>query len=174
MEEKWKDILGYEGLYQISNLGRVKSLERTDSLNRIVEEKILKPRKDKGGYLMVNLSKDGKLKTFKVHRLVALHFLPNPNNYTEVNHIDENKENNAVSNLEWCDRKYNINYGTALKRSAEKQSKQVIQYDLEGNEIARFPSTIEIERQYGFSHRHIGKCCLGKYKTAYHYKWQYA
>ena len=103
--EVWKDVKDYEGLYQISDKGRVKSLW-------FGKEKILKPGRDTCGYLQVNLSKNGEKKTYQVHRLVAKSFLPNPDNLSEVNHKDENKENNIVENLEFCDRKYNINYGT--------------------------------------------------------------
>ena len=108
--EIWKDIDGYEN-YQISNLGRVKS-KRYWLYNRYVyKDKILKPSKTKAGYLQVILCKDGKTKNFFVHKLVANHFLKNDNNYKEINHKDENKENNNVDNLEWCNHKYNMNYG---------------------------------------------------------------
>lgn len=110
--EIWKDIDGYEGLYQVSNLGRVKSL----NYNHTNQEKILRQIKTKGGYVIINLCKNGKSKNFLVHRLVANAFLENLNNLPQVNHIDENKENNVVSNLEFCDAKYNNNYGTAIQR----------------------------------------------------------
>lgn len=173
--EEWKDIEWYEGLYQVSNLGRVKSLH----YNHTNQERILKFGKNTNGYLNVSLCKEGKKKWLLVHRLVAFHFLPNPNNYQDVNHKDENKTNNCVNNLEWCSREYNCNYGTRNERVGEtntngKCSKQVIQYDLEGNEINRFPSTIEIERLFGFSCSSISKCCNGKLKTAYGYTWRYA
>ena len=115
MKEEWKDIKGYEGLYQVSNLGRVKSLGN----NKSKKEKILDPKPNMYGYKEVRLSKEGKRKPYKVHRLVAIYFIPNPNNYKEVNHKDEDKTNNHVSNLEWCDRKYNINYGTRNKKASD-------------------------------------------------------
>ena len=120
MKEIWKNIKGYEGLYQVSNLGRVKSLERKDNLGRKVNEKILKNRNATHGYIAVILSKDSNKKTYRVHRLVAEAFIPNPNKYLEVNHKDENKSNNRIDNLEWCDRKYNCNYGTFKERHSKR------------------------------------------------------
>lgn len=124
MQEIWKDIRDYEGLYQISNNGNVKSLGRwvnyKNKGKKWQEGKILKPLVKKGGYLHVGLWKNGKVKFFIVHRLVAQAFIPNPNNLPQVNHKDENKENNVVKNLEYCDAKYNSNYGTRNKRVAEK------------------------------------------------------
>ena len=110
--EIWKDIKGYEGLYQVSNMGRIKSL----NYRRTGEEGLLSGKPNSGGYLIVNLSKNKKRKSFYIHKLVAENFLPNPKNLPEVNHIDENKENNTVYNLEWCDRKYNNNYGSRMER----------------------------------------------------------
>ena len=124
--EEWRDIKGYEGAYQVSSYGRIRSLDR------IVERKtgnykhkgrILKQNDDTHGYLKVNLTKHDKKKTFKVHRLVAQAFIPNPNNYTVINHKDENKTNNKVENLEWCTSKYNNNYGTIQKRHSETKKK---------------------------------------------------
>lgn len=111
--EVWKDIKGYEGIYQISNLGRVKSLERTvESGNKMrnLKETIRTPVKHKLGYMGLNLSKDSKIKGHLIHRLVAMHFVPNPNRSPEVNHIDGVKTNNVHTNLEWCTRKENINH----------------------------------------------------------------
>lgn len=112
----WKDIKGYEGLYKISNYGEVLRLKSYDSRNHLRNARILKQRLNEDGYLQLGLHKDGKEKKFLVHRLVAETFLSNPNNYLEVNHIDENKQNNSISNLEWCSRKYNVNYGNAQKK----------------------------------------------------------
>ena len=117
MQEVWKDIVGYENLYQISNLGNVKSVEKyvnsclkhNTKIKR--KEKMLK-QYNKSGYLQVALSKNGIKMFFLVHRLVAQAFIPNPNNLPQINHKDENKQNNNINNLEWCDRKYNCNYGT--------------------------------------------------------------
>ena len=161
MIEIFKDIEGYEGLYQISNYGNVKSLGN----DKTRKEKILKIKKTILGYLTVNLSKQGKYNTYRVHRLVATAFIDNPQNLPEVNHKDENKTNNHVINLEWCERKYNVNYGTRT----DKCSKQVL--CVETGVV--YPSTIEVERQLGFNNANIGKCCLNKLKTAYGYTWCY-
>lgn len=167
MQEIFKDIEGYEGLYQISNFGNVKSL-------RFGKEKILKERTI-NGYLAVNLHKDGKKKSYLVHRLVASAFLPNPNNLLQVNHIDEVKTNNRVDNLEWCSAKYNVNYGLRMQRFIEsntnnpKISKKVI--CIETGKI--YPSTCEVERELGFYQTHISAACRGKYKTAYGFHWRY-
>ena len=131
MEEIWKDIPDYEGCYQVSNLGRDLTLPRVieyDHLNgclnqhtiQRINERILKPRISKStGYVRVELCKNGSHKTCNIHRLVALVFLPNPNNYPEVNHKDEDKTNNALDNLEWCTPEYNKNYGTRNTRISE-------------------------------------------------------
>lgn len=119
MTEVWKDIIGYEGRYMISNLGRVKSLSREVSNGkgvRKIDEKIITPYTDELGYKKVSLKKDNKGKTSKVHRLVAIAFIPNPMNLPQVNHKDENPSNNNVDNLEWCDAKYNVNYGNHNKK----------------------------------------------------------
>lgn len=111
MEEIWKDIKGYEGKYQVSNLGRIKVL----NYKRSGQEHIMATKNNKG-YCEIRLAKDGKRKDFIVHRLVAQAFIPNPNNLPQVNHIDENKTNNCVNNLEWCTQAYNNSYGTRLER----------------------------------------------------------
>ena len=164
MEEIWKDIKDYEGHYQVSNLSRVKSI-------KFGKEIILKQH-IRGGYYSVVLSKNGILKIFKVHRLVAQAFIPNPNNYKEVNHKDENKQNNVISNLEWCDRKYNQNYGTRTERVAEKCSKKVYQYTLDGKFVKEWSSTKECGRN-GYIQQAISACCRGRYKTAHGFIWSY-
>lgn len=120
MEEIWKDIPGYEGIYVVSNFGKVKSLQRTRKCSygsiRIVYEKILNHKIDKDGYHIVTLSKEGKTKCIGVHRLVAQAFLPNSYNFPMINHKDEDPSNNNVDNLEWCTAKYNSNYGTRIDR----------------------------------------------------------
>ena len=173
--ETWKAIDGYEGLYQVSNLGRVKSL----NYNHTGTERILMSRKNRGGYLYVNLHKDGHRKTITVHRLVATAFISNPHNLETINHKDEVKTNNTVGNLEWMSLKDNNNYGTRNKRLSETQindpnkSKAVQMLDRQGNLLATFPSTHEAERATGIYHGHISKCCLGKYKSAGGYIWRY-
>lgn len=175
MIEIWRDIKDYEGLYQVSNFGRVRSLV-TDSHRR---KRILK-QSFRGYYLKVKLIKDNKQKIVSVHRLVAEAFLPNPLNLPCVNHKDENKTNNSVDNLEWCDYRYNTNYGTANKRRSKvmtngKQSKPVLQFTKTGDFIREWPSTSEINRQLGYNVGNISHCCLGntRLKTYKGYIWKY-
>lgn len=126
MIEEWRPISGYEGLYEVSSYGRVKSLKRPFENNGGIQwtkERILSPGKSKLGYLIVNLCCNGKVCQNYVHRLVAQTFVPNPENLTEVNHKDEDKANNIVDNLEWCDHSYNINYGTRQERSINTKIK---------------------------------------------------
>lgn len=131
------------------------------------------------GYYVVNLKIDNKYKTYNVHRLVALHFIPNPYNLPIVNHKDENKLNNNVDNLEWCDYEYSVNYGTRGKRSGEnmknskQRSKPILQYTKDLVFIKEFPSSNEIQRELGYLQSNILKCCKGKYKQAYGYIWKY-
>lgn len=186
MHEKWKDIEGYPG-YQVSNLGQVRSL----NYRRTGQVMVLKPVKNEKGYLNVQLPKNEKIKTCRVHRLVATAFIPNPDNLPYINHKDENKENNFVwinpdgtvdperSNLEWCDCAYNNNYGTRNQRQAESQtnrpdcSKRVAQYSLDGILVAIYPSAHEAARQTGFLQGNISNCCRGLHKTAYGFIWRY-
>ena len=173
MTEIYKDIKNYEGLYRVSNLGNVMSL----NYNRTGKPKLLKPGKDKHGYLFVILYKDGKKKKFFVHRLVAEAFIPNPDNLPCVNHKDENKTNNSVENLEYCTHEYNINYGTRNERAAKantngKCSKRVLQFTLDGEFVREYPSTHECERN-GFEHSSVIRCCKGKQKTHKGFRFMY-
>lgn len=183
--EIWKDIVGYEGLYQVSNLGRVKSLERkvkNKNGYRTVSDKILKQAKKTEGYLFVNLWKEGKQKIMKSHRLVAEAFLPNPENLPQVNHKDENPSNNNVSNLEFCTAKYNVNFGTRNKRAGISISKALtgVYNNIKKSKPVMcietgiiYPSSMEVQRQFGFANGSISQCCNGKRQTCcgYHWKW---
>lgn len=151
--EEWKDIIGYEGLYQISSLGRVKTIKTN---------KIRKLEKVRSGYLRVMLHKNNKPERFLVHRLVAEVFIDNPDKLPEVNHKDENKLNNKVENLEWCDRKYNCNYGTIRERKAETHFKRI--RCLTTGEV--FNSIIEAAEKYNVHPSGITHCCKGQQKTA--------
>ena len=148
----------------MSNLGRVKSLRR----NIILKSKI-----ERNGYERVILSTNNIRKGYYIHRLVANAFIPNPDNLSQVNHKDENKANNCISNLEWCTPKYNTNYGTGNKRRARSQSKKVIQFKPDGTFVKEWESIREIERNLGFDHSNISRCCRGKYACAYGYLWKY-
>ena len=181
--EVWKDIKGFEGQYQISNYGRVKSLQRKDGRNHTWPERILRFTVGTNGYCGVRLSKNGKVFPKEIHRMVAEHFIENPNNYPCVNHIDENKSNNNVSNLEWCTYQYNNSYGTKGQRLSEsnlktldtnKRCRKVVQMDMDGNEIARYRSVREAERKVGVAHSYLSACMLGKFESAKGYRWKYA
>ena len=176
MEEIWKDIEGYEGIYQVSNLGRVKSLERVivrgNGATLPVPKRILKSAKNKDGYQLVNLWKEGNRKRMYVHRLVAQAFLPNPDDLPQVNHKDENPSNNHVDNLEFCTADYNTNYGTRNERIAEKQSKPVLQYTLDGSFVREWLSTMEARRN-GYNIGNICNCCNGKLNRYKGYIWKY-
>lgn len=179
MEEIWKEVKYFEDYYEVSNMGRVRSIDRYVEHKRhgVVLRKgnILKQYTDSGGYKYVNLHKDGKRKIYLVHRLVADAFIPNPNNYPCVNHKDENKTNNRVDNLEFCTQKYNTNYGTCIQRRAEKKSKPVLQYTKDGKFVNEYPSMIEAERHTGIFSVHISKCCNNKphHRSAGGFIWKF-
>ena len=177
ISEVWNDIKGYEGLYQVSDMGRVKSLERTitkkNGRNQSIQERILKPQKGLG-YLRVALCKgSGKGKLFFVHRLVCEAFHENTENKPCVNHIDENKINNVASNLEWCTYKENLNHGTRNAKAAKALGKAVGQYTRDGKLIKVWQSVSEVQRQLGFTKQSISQAARGKQKTAYGYIWKY-
>lgn len=162
MKEIWKDIKGYEGLYQVSNLGRIKKLPN----------KILNCTITVQGYKTVHLSKEKQSKIFRVHRLVAKAFIENPNNYDVVNHKDENKLNNCINNLEWCDTKYNIHYSKCWEAANSKTSKKVMQLDANTGEVIRVYNSIgEANRTLGTTH--VYDCVKGRCKTVKGYKWEY-
>ena len=167
MNEIWKDIKNYEGFYQISNLGRVKSLPRKRNNKFNNEEIILKQFKNTNGYLQVDLWKNNVGKHILVHKLVAQTFINNPNNYPFINHKDENKQNNCVNNLEWCTSKYNANYGTRNLRL----SSPVLCVELN----KKYNSIKEASIDLSIYKTSISHCCANRehYKTAGGYHWQY-
>lgn len=155
------------GLYEVSNKGRVRSLRFWSNVHKKSYEriKIMKFGKNALGYCTVILTRN-KIKTGKnVHRLVAEAFIDNPNNYNEVNHIDENPSNNCVENLEWCSHKYNINYGN--------RGRKISQYTLQGEFVKEWKSIIDAERELEYKKSHISQCCKGKIKTSHGYIWRY-
>lgn len=162
--EVWKDVKDYEGLYQVSDRGNVYSVERMDSRGYKISGRILKPWYDRYGYIQVSLRKNGIKKNKRVHRLVAEAFIPNPEKLPQVNHKDENPSNNELSNLEWCDARYNSNYGTARKRAAKKTSKKVKAVNVETGEVVKFNSTREAGRK-GYASRTVSKACRGIHRS---------
>lgn len=164
--EIWKDIKEYEGLYQVSNFGRVKSL-------KFGKEKVMSPVLHTRGYLNIELSNKGLRKVKKIHRLVAEAFIPNPKNFPQVNHKDENKTNNSVDNLEWCTSQYNCHYGTRIKRFSDNKKKKIYQFDLNGNFIKEWKSAVDIEKETGLEKSNIRCCCRGEIKKAYGFIWRY-
>jgi hypothetical protein len=156
--EIWKDIAGYEKMYQVSNLGRIRSLPRRDKRNRFWNGNILKSQVNKYGYLSVKLTKDGKSKRYMVHRLVATAFLPNQNHCKEINHKDENKQNNSVDNLEWCTRSYNVTYGSLN----EDFRKRRVSGERGGRSVLTKEQVLEIRRKYVKGSRHYGLSALSK------------
>lgn len=179
--EIWKPISGYEGFYEVSNLGRIRSLERivecSDGRKRKIKDRTLKGSSYSGGYSGVTLHKDGCAKFVNIHRIVAEAFVPNPLEKEEVNHKDENPGNNHASNLEWVTHKENINYGTRTERAREAttklQGKAVQQFSKDGKLVAEYESISIAYRATGAFISNIVKCARGEYKTAGGYIWKY-
>lgn len=181
MDEVWKPIVGYEGLYEVSNLGNVRSLNWHNE--GYAKNLWLKPHNK--GYFQVELVKEKQRKTFVVHRLVAIAFIPNPFGLPQVNHKDENKRNNCVSNLEWCDCRYNNRYSMSLhperfkkKKTTPKYGKRLClpinQYDKNWNLIKTWQNSRTIFLETGMSDWSISECCRGNRKSAHGYFWRYA
>lgn len=177
MKEVWKPVVGYEGLYEVSSEGRVKSLSRVvkapRNTTRLLGERLLTPTTEKEGYKVVGLRVNGKLSQKRVHRLVAEAFLNNPEEKTQVNHINEIKSDNKLSNIEWSTSKENSNHGTRIARIVEKRSIPLIATSIESGEEIHFKSSMEAERE-GFSNSHVIACCKGNRKTHKGYVWRYA
>lgn len=181
-KEKWLPIPGYEE-YEVSNMGRIKRLSYNKRIGyggmQPQKERILSPRLRKAGYLGVCLSKNGKIKSMLIHRIVAMVFIPNPNKYPQVNHKDENPANNCADNLEWCSSKYNNNYGTKGHRLSAsftnnpKRSKPVQQYTKGGLFVQEFPSAAETARRLGLYKGGIVSCCNGIYPTYHGFIFKY-
>lgn len=177
--EIWKDMKGWEGLYQISNIGRVRSLDREVTSGfgsvRMSRGQMIIPNVKKG-YDTVGLCRNGSREWFLVHRLVALTFIPNPNNYPVVHHIDENKSNNHITNLEWCTYHYNNTYGDRLvgwgDKVRVKLSKAVLQYTMDGEFVKRWDAMIDAEREGGFRQGNISNCCRGTAKSHKGFIWK--
>lgn len=187
--EIWKDIIGYEGYYQISSLGNVRSLDRFDGVHNR-KGSILRPRLKKNGYLQVGLRKHMERKWIGIHRLVAIHFIENPDNKPQVNHIDGNKQNNTVENLEWATEKENQNHAARIglrnnmpkgkdhsnygKYGADSRSaKPVIRRDPKTGETKLYKAKI-LAQDDGFDVTSISKCCHGKLNTHKGYEWYFA
>lgn len=183
-DEIWKDIKGYEGIYQVSNLGRVRSLDRVNERGRKKKGMLLKPKLKRDGYVDVHLTfKDkGKDQNIKIHKLVAEAFMPIPEElkkwygtqYLQINHKDENKQNNCVDNLEWCTAQYNSMWGTKRERQKEKIKKSVMQYDMDGTFIKKWDSIKDATYSIvGHNSGRIIDCLKGRSTSAYGYKWKY-
>ena len=193
MEEIWKPVVGYEGLYEVSNLGRVKSLPKLHKMDirknykgYMTKEKILKNILNNKGYFTLSLVKDFRKTHKQVPRLVAQAFIPNPDNLPQVNHKDGNKTNNKVDNLEWCTPTHNIKEAwrlglckpttpmKGLKNELCPNSIKINQYDLNGNFIKEWSCSYEAVRELGLHSNHIIDCCKHKRNKCGGFKWEYA
>jgi hypothetical protein len=188
MKEIWKDIKNFEGYYQVSNLGRIRSITRKVSVvngSRTTKGQILKPLKTKNGYYRIDLRLNQSHNYFLIHRLVAQTFIPNPNNYPYINHKDSNPLNNNVNNLEWCTQSYNIKYaytngnakptaGCFKKGCIPHNLSKVAQYDKQGNLIEIYASVKLASKSINRTTTSIFYCLAGRTKSCGGYIWRYA
>lgn len=173
--ENWKPIVGYEGIYEVSDAGRIRSLDRKDCRGNRISGKDIKPRLINSGYLMVHLRDENGKRTGKlVHRLVAETFLTANKGETQVDHIDENKTNNQLSNLRWVTPKVNTNHGTGIERASVSRSRPVNQLSEGGAIIKQFISATDAARKLGIRQGSITNCCRGKHRYAGGFRWEYA
>lgn len=171
----WKDVVGFEGLYIVSNQGEIRSVDhyvRCNSGMRLVKGRTLKPCDRGNGYPFVTMGKDGKQYNMSIHRVVAMAFLPNPYNLPEVNHKDTNTFNYSLDNLEWCDRQYNNNYFDRAYKAAREKRKRIVQIK-NGIVVKIWNSISEIERNMKISAGNISECCNGRRNTAGGYSWKF-
>lgn len=185
MSEIWKDVKGYEDLYQISNEGRLRSLDKMvlcrNGHRRKVPGRILKPRILSNGYIQYMLSEDGIKKYFYAHRLVAIAFIPNGEGLPEINHRNEIKTDNRVENLEWCNSSYNNRYGTKIERQntntnrdyTKNNMRKVNQYALDGQLIAQYEGIRIASKVTGIPEQSISKCCRKIMHQTHGFKWGY-
>lgn len=175
MEEIWKDIPNYEGYYQARNLGRIRSVDREIDVNgknqhckfkckQLIKGKIMKSKLTKDGYYEIGLTKNGKTKYIRVHRLIAITFIPNLNNYPVINHINHNRLDNRVENLEWCSIKYNTRYSNA---------KKIIQLDKNKKQVKLWECMSDVYNELGICVSNLSKCCHNNNLTAGGYHWKY-
>ena len=183
MKEEWRDVKDYEGIYQVSNMGKVRSLDRLDARGYRRKGKIMKLTANINGYQEIKLSNNNIEKSYKVHRLVAIAFILNPNNLPEVNHKDENKHNNKTENLEFCTRTYNVNYGTRIEKMvknidyvvkvkntdyrtiANKRKKPIVGTNITTGKKFCFDSATDAAIELGCCRENISNCCCGRGKT---------
>lgn len=181
MTEEWRDIQGYEGFYQVSNLGKVRSLPRIDRgisilgkpYTRKLKGRELSQQTDIGGYRTVPLSKNGKQRHYMVHRLVADAFISKPSDNLVINHKDMVRHNNCVENLEWCTQQYNVHYGGAVERQHAMISKAVYQMTMEGEIIAKYLSFAEASKAVGVDKSNIIRAAKGQIGQSGGYRWRY-
>lgn len=172
VREEWRPVAGYDGLYEVSNTGRVRSVTRIVGNGRLIRGQPIQPFK-RSGYWSVSLYKNNINRFYLVHRLVAEAFIPNLHQYPLVNHKDENKTNNAVYNLEWCTFKYNVQYGKCTEKISRSKGSPVVQIHKNGQSTL-WHSMKEAERKTGVSHQDISRVCRGIRKSAGGFKWKYA